>query len=283
MRFIGYSFTDRIVLNCLSEIREYLQIPNTTNYAIMVVTGKEDQNTLYFVDDLKKRYGIECLYVKKENLSTIIEMLWKYIRNKKVFISGAYYTLSDKEEHFADTLSEHLVKKLYDNDYRISTGIGKRLGAFITGYANQYLIIEGITNINKYLSMRPFPFHLNLKEKEKIRYRTIMQQDCAASIFMFGRSESTAKEGLFETIGHYSRGVYQEFEIAKKLGCKIIPIGSTGYEAQVIWNEVRNNINEYPYLSKKIEILGKEKNPERLSKIILSILDDDTKHHSINQ
>lgn len=281
--FIGYSFTDRIVLNCLSEIREYLQIPNTTNYAIMVVTGKEDQNTLYFVDDLKKRYGIECLYVKKENLSTIIEMLWKYIRNKKVFISGAYYTLSDKEEHFADTLSEHLVKKLYDNDYRISTGIGKRLGAFITGYANQYLIIEGITNINKYLSMRPFPFHLNLKEKEKIRYRTIMQQDCAASIFMFGRSESTAKEGLFETIGHYSRGVYQEFEIAKKLGCKIIPIGSTGYEAQVIWNEVRNNINEYPYLSKKIEILGKEKDPERLSKIILSILDDDTKHHSINQ
>ena len=198
--FIGYSFTDRIVLNCLSEIREYLQIPNTTNYAIMVVTGKEDQNTLYFVDDLKKRYGIECLYIKKEDISIIIEMLWRYIRNKKVFISGAYYTLSDKEEHFADALSEHLVKKLYHNDYRISTGIGKRLGAFITGYANQYLIVEGITNISKYLSMRPFPFHLNLDEKEKIRYRTIMQQDCAASIFMFGRSESTAKEGAFETI-----------------------------------------------------------------------------------
>lgn len=109
-----------------------------------------------------------------------------------------------------------------------------------------------------------------------------MQHDCYAAIFMFGRSETTTKEGSYETTGHYSHGVYQEFEIAKESGRIIIPIGSTGYEAKVIWNEVKNNINEYPYLSKKIDVLGSEKNPERLSKIILSILEDNTKHHGIN-
>jgi hypothetical protein len=284
--FVGYSFTDRIILNCLCEIREYLNLPisNTTiHYAIMVVNGSEDQNSIYFAEDLKLRYGIECIFIKKEDLSNIVALLWKKIQTGKVFISGSYNTLSDEEEHFADSLSEHIVRNLYDNNYRISTGIGKRLGAFITGYANQYLITKGMTNISKFLSMRPFPFHLNLDENKKATYRMIMQHDCYAAIFMFGRSETTTKEGSYETTGHYSHGVYQEFEIAKESGRIIIPIGSTGYEAKVIWNEVKNNINEYPYLSKKIDILGCEKDPERLSKIILSILDDNTKHHSINQ
>lgn len=281
--FIGYSFTDRIVLNCLCEIREYLQpyfLP-TTHYAIMVANGMENKDTIYFVEDLKLRYGIECLYIKKEDLESVIELLLKYLRHKKVFISGAYYILSKKEEHFAEILSEHLVTKLYDNKYRISTGIGKRLGAFITGYANQYLIARGIVDTSKHLSMRPFPFHLQLDENKKIKYRTIMEYDCEASIFMFGRSETTAKEGAYNHVGHYSRGVYQEFQIAKSLHHTIIPIGSTGYEAKIIWKEVKQNINEYPYLSKKIDILGYEKDPERLANIVISILDSCSVHRTI--
>lgn len=281
--FIGYSFKDRIVLNCLCEIREYLHLhsPNTIHYAILVVNGEEDDNTIYFAEDLKLRYGIECIFIQKEELEFVIELLQQYIQHKKVFISGAYCVLSTQEEHFAEILSEKIVYKLYANKYRISTGIGKRLGAFITGYANQYLITNGITNISKYLSMRPFPFHLQLDEEKKIKYRTIMERDCEASIFLFGRSESTSKEGNFKTIGHYSRGVYQEFEIAKKLHHIIIPVGSTGYEAKVIWNEVKQNINEYPYLSKKIDVLGKEKDPDILAETIISILDSSSKHRPI--
>ena len=72
--FVGYSFTDRIILNCLCEIREYLNLPisNTTiHYAIMVVNGSEDQNSIYFAEDLKLRYGIECI-LTAESLPTVI-------------------------------------------------------------------------------------------------------------------------------------------------------------------------------------------------------------------
>ncbi len=281
--FVGYSFSDGIVLDCLSEIRDYLKLQTsfTTHYALMVIDGTEDDSIKYKIDDLKRRYGIDCLFILKDQFESFIDLLWRRLRYKKVFISGAYHFLSEEEEHFADSLSEKIVRKLYSEHFRISTGIGKRLGAFITGYANQYLIANGYTNTSQYLSMRPFPFHLLLDEKTKVKYRTIMQKDCDSAIFMFGRSETTSKEGPYDQIGHYSRGVYQEYQIAKSMGSIIIPLGSTGYEAQIIWQEVKNNINEYPYLSKKIDALGATKDPECLSEILISILNECARHNAV--
>ena len=102
-------------------------------------------------------------------------------------------------------------------------------------------------------------------------------RDCKSAIFMFGQSEHTMINGGFSQTNHYSHGVYQEFMLAQKHGLIIIPVGSTGYEAEVIWQEVKNNINKYYYLSKKIDVLKTETNPERLSKIIVSILNQDKK------
>ena len=72
-----------------------------------------------------------------------------------------------------------------------------------------------------------------------------------------------------------SREVYQEFCIAQELGLRVIPVGSTGYEAKIIWDEVKGKINEFYYLSKKISVLGHETNPQKLTEIILSIINQD--------
>ena len=136
---------------------------------------------------------------------------------------------------------------MLSNEYRIATGVGKHLGTFITGYAHQYLAEHQIINPNYYLSMRPFPFHLNLDEEDKIQYRKIMQADCSAAIFMFGQSKGTELKGGYSKTGHYSEGVYMEYTLAKKAGLMIIPVGSTGYESEIIWNEVKTNINQYYY------------------------------------
>ena len=125
--------------------------------------------------------------------------------------------------------------------------------------------------------MRPFPFHLELTDTQKEDYRTYMLHDCKSAIFLFGQSEHTALNGGFDKTHHYSYGVYQEFLIAQKHGLTVIPVGSTGYEAEVIWQEVKNNINKYYYLSKKIDALKTETNPARLSRIIVSILNQDKK------
>lgn len=86
---------------------------------------------------------------------------------------------------------------------------------------------------------------------------------------MFGQSEHE-KDSM-----HSSREVYQEFCIAQELGLRVIPVGSTGYEAKIIWDEVKGKINEFYYLSKKISVLGHETNPQKLAEIILSIINQD--------
>lgn len=280
--FIGYSFTDDLVVSNLSAIKDFLGDSSNNHYAIMLIDEKSATPRFeYFTDDLKKRYNVNCIFATKENIPKIISKLNRKICEDKIFISGAYDNVTNETDTFADVLSKELVQRLYQNNYRLSTGIGKRLGTFITGYAHQYLAEHNITNTAKYLSMRPFPFHLELSDEKKIQYRMIMQHDCSTSIFLFGQSRSTSLEGSFEGTGHYSRGVYMEYEIAKSLGHTIIPIGATGYEASVIWNEVKNNINQYYYLSKRIDALQLEKNPGKIVDIILAILSDVAKYRKV--
>lgn len=282
--FVGYSFTDDLVLHTLNDINEYLGKTGSCHYALMMVDEKIDMRFEYFCEDLKKRYGITCIFITKDQYPLIINRVNERVRERKVFISGAYDTVDDSVDKFADKLSYELVCKLLQSGYRISTGIGKRLGTFITGYAHQYLAEkETAVNPSKYLSMRPFPFHIELDNDIKVKYRRIMQRDCSAAIFLFGQSASTSKEGSFDKTGHYSKGVYMEFCIAKEMGHVIIPVGSTGFESEVIWNEVKNNINEYYYLNKKIDMLKTETDSTKLATLIVSILDEVSKNRRIQQ
>ncbi len=275
--FIGYSFEDQIIMNCLSSTMRLLDGAGNLHYAFIFVDDNTKSEIEYKAEDLKKRYNVECIYVDAETICNVLLALNQKVKEQKVFISGAYYDVEPNVDLYADRLSFSLVKHLLDNGNRISTGIGRRLGTYITGYANQYLAETSKGNPQKYLSMRPFPFHIELTDEQKESYRTYMQQDCSCAIFMFGQSEHTEKSGGFPVHKHYSYGVYQEYLIAQRLGLCIIPVGSTGYEAEVIWKEVKSQINRYYYLSKKIDLLMSEKDPEKLSKIIISIINQRNK------
>jgi hypothetical protein len=68
-------------------------------------------------------------------------------------------------------------------------------------------------------------------------------------------------------------GMIEEFNIAKKDPRKIIiPIGSTGGAAKLIYDEVKANIIQYPYLEKIIDALLLEKDSERLLSLILDVI-----------
>lgn len=271
--FVGYSFEDQVILNCLSSTMRLLEEAGNLHYALIYIDDKVSPEVEYKVLDLRRRYNIESIFVNSETLLGVIQELEKRVKANKVFISGAYYDVPSKIDRFADDLSKALVCKLYDKEYRISTGIGRRLGTYITGYANQYLAEKENRHPQKFLSMRPFPFHLQLTEEQKKFYRTSMQSDCSSAIFLFGQSEQTTKDNLVHMSGHYSQGVYQEFIIAQELGLRVIPIGSTGYESEIIWNEVKKNINRFYYLTKKIDALKNEKDPQRISDLVISILE----------
>lgn len=77
---------------------------------------------------------------------------------------------------------------------------------------------------------------------------------------------------------HNSIGVWNEYQIAKKNRKVIIPIGSSGFESRKIYNDVLNNITQYPYLEKYINILGESRDAIRITDIILRIIAEYNSH-----
>lgn len=95
-----------------------------------------------------------------------------------------------------------------------------------------------------------------------------MIEDCQHAIFLFGKSPSDP-----ETVIN-SQGVMEEYKIAKQLKKNIISIPTTGYTAKQIFNEQKSNLVKYPYLEEYIDQLEHEYNPEKISHIIVNILQD---------
>ena len=64
----------------------------------------------------------------------------------------------------------------------------------------------------------------------------------------------------------------KEFEIAKSKGNIIIPIGSTGYAAKTILENVKKDMINYHYLSKYIDILETETDISKLIRCVIEII-----------
>ena len=263
--FIGYSFTDYLVTDCLSEITRYLGDAAPYHYTIM----KNDTKNPYFshfINDLELRYHIRVLIVNDyTDIPIILSELNMRIRNKRVFISGAFRSFDKNIEEYSHNLARSITSQLLANDYRIVNGIGRHFGTHIIGYANEYLAKKGIKDKEKYIITRPFVGigEKSLEEKSKMREEVI--SSCGSAIFVFGDYE------------HHSPnpncGVKEEFEIALKNHKTIIPISYPGMRSELIWNEMKSNITKFPYLEKSINSLTSDYNTEKLAEIILYILD----------
>ncbi len=58
----------------------------------------------------------------------------------------------------------------------------------------------------------------------------------------------------------------------KKNRCVIIPIGSTGDAAEIIYNEIKDNKTDYPYLEKYLDILGTETDIDKIVSAVIEIV-----------
>lgn len=265
--FLGYSFKDTLALSCLSEINQCLNDASNYHYAI-IPKDEKDSCFAMFIEDLEKRYHVKTLVVDEyDDIPIILEKLNYNVCRKKIFISGAFDLISSAEEQFATELCRELIFSILSEKFRIISGMGYRLGNFIGGYGLDYLAQKNkLYDIERYLLMRPMPVHTS--EEERVIYRTDLIQQANISLFMFGQSNHNSN-------GHFSEGVWEEYQISKKLHKHIIPIGATGYESKLIWNDVKKHITQYPYLEPYIEYLNAdEKNAEKISKVIITILNN---------
>lgn len=260
--FIGYSFTDHLVLDCLSELTRYLGESTNCHYTI-IKRELKNQYFDYFIDDLEKRYNLRVLLVDEyEEIPEILAELNQKIRNRRVFISGAFRSYEADIEQYSHELAKTLTFSLLENNYRIINGIGRRFGTHLIGYANEYLAKEGIKDIEKYLIVRPFVGKSKNAITEKRYLREEVISKCGAAIFVFG-----------DRIPNTKSGVEEEFDIACKQHKVIIPIAYPNMVSNDIWNKVSNNITSYPYLEGLINKLSSNEPLESLVKTIIHILD----------
>ena len=263
--FIGYSFTDHLVLECLSEITRYLGYSANYHYTIM----KNDSHNPYFkhfVDDLEHRYHIRVLLVDNyKDIPDILKELNEKIRSKRVFISGAFSSFETEIEEFSHSLSRNLTASLLDNDYRIINGIGRRFGTHLIGYANEFLAKQGVKDIEKYLIVKPFVGNKKSSAKDKKKSREKVIGLCGSAIFVFGEEDGNSI--------NTRSGVLEEFEIACKQHKIVIPIAYPSMMSEEIWKKIKGNITQYPYLEKIIDLLTYEQSAEHISELIVHILD----------
>ncbi|MFC3748632.1 SIR2 family protein [Paenibacillus sp. GCM10012306] len=261
--FLGYSFSDTLVLSCLNTINKCLG--NSANYHYAIMKDEKNTNFNYFIEDLEKRYKIRVLLIDNyDDLPIVLNELNKTIKKKNIFFSGTFEMLPSKEDLFAYELCDKLSEGLLLNKYYIYTGYGRKMGNYLAGTSIQHLLNHNM-KIEKHLLMRPFLS--SMSPAEQYAHREMLITNCHVAIFMFG--QSPYQDGYVN-----SRGVKEEFEIAKKHKKIIIPIGVTSYSAAEIWEEVKNNITLYPYLERYIDILKTENNPSCITKVILQILEE---------
>ena len=265
--FLGYSFEDGIVLNILQKIVSYFGDSYPYHYTIM----KDDNNKYfqYFKEDLESRYHIKVIPVNNhDEIPKMLNNIIAEANKRNVFISGSFDTLPGVERAKVDSFVKNLVDGLYHAKLKIITGVGKGLGAIVTGYAHEYLLNHHM-NVSDYLELRPFPIKTDNPTVTTKDYRKYMMRDCCNAIFLYGKS-SSYKE-LEEYPGkHYSLGTYQEYELARELGINIIPIPSTGYEAEVIYNDL---LTQKPaYIERYLDVLPKNLDCEDLIPQIINLI-----------
>ena len=263
--FIGYSFTDHLVLDCMSEIIRYLGDSASYHYAIM----KKDHDNVYFnyfIDDIERRYHIRVLLVDNyDDIPKILRELNERIRKKKVFISGAFSSFEESITKFSHDLSKNISTYLLESDYRIVNGIGRRFGTHLIGYANEYLAKQGIKNIEKHIIVAPFVGNDDKAELNKKNKREKVISQCGSALFVFGEMHNSPENKI--------SGVWQEFQIALEQHKVIIPILYRNYVSEKIWYEIKNNITLYPYLEKYIDKLTYNQPTTVISRCIVQILD----------
>lgn len=264
--FLGYSFTDEIVLSCLAAVNRCLG--DSANYHFAILPRKANKDFEHFVKDLETRYHVRVLLIDQyDELPVILCELREAINKKNIFFSGVFERLPPIEDVFAETLCKKLTAALLKDHYYIYTGFGRNFGNYLAGSSIQYMLTHNM-EIDRFLIMRPFLKTMNPEQKRN--HRDMLISECRYAIFMFGQSP---ENGLYVNSG----GMLKEYELAKERGKIIIPVGCTGYTASEIWRDVKSNITSYPYLERYIDTLGaplESVDIDQLVRVILQIVAD---------
>lgn len=283
--FVGFSFEDPNLDYILGQIHSLLNEDVHDHYCFFRKVQRTDYPTVeeygYNVAkqelqaDNLQQYGIQTVFVDSySEITDILRSIEAASKMKDVFVSGSASEFSSSWDlNLAENLAEELAAALVKNDCRITSGFSPGIGSAVINGALNVIYHEKYRHIEKHLRLRPFPQNISDPVKRKTlwkKYREDILKEVGILVFMFGNKKVKGISGKDEIID--ADGCIQEFEIAKALNRVIIPIGSTGYAARKIYDEVKANILNYPYLINFIDQLGMETDTTKLISIIIEIV-----------
>ncbi len=242
MLFVGLSFTDPNIRHVLSLIRESFTDAPPEHFAIVrppeVSDFKSDaefdarlaQHKLW-VKDLR-RYGLSAIEIEDfGEVPDLLRQVERRVAARRVWISGSWPLGGrDIEPARLYSIAESIGLWIGRSGYDLVSGVGELVGsAAISGFLNA-LIFGGGWDLERRLIARPFPQPLKDKKPDRAQWtalRTELARQAGVVIFLGGAKFENDK--LIS-----SSGVKEEFELAKKAGAFLIPVGSTGGASQKI-------------------------------------------------
>ncbi|TAF97590.1 MAG: hypothetical protein EAZ32_02685 [Cytophagia bacterium] len=269
--FIGFSFEDPNLDYILSRVRIEQQENGRTHYCTMKRVSrssfgdKPEDEAEYEYKERKqelqiqelKRYHIHALLIDDyEDITEILRQIETKFKSSTVFVSGSAEEYGKMGKDVAQGFIHKLSKQIIEDKLRLVNGFGWGVGsAVINGALDAIYDKSGKFSENQ-LILRPFPqFKSGTKELPELwkEYREKMISQAGIAIFIFGNKKNEESKIID------ADGVRKEFEIAKKQGCFLIPIGMTGYMASELWQEVMDDFSTFypnhPHLKDKFEKL----------------------------
>ena len=260
--FIGFSFTDPNFSYICSHLRTHLKGNMREHYCFLKNVSKVDfkddseykyekKKLLYFIDDLK-RFNVKTILIEEySEITDILQIIKRNYNHKTVYISGAAadYMPDGKEsyEKFISQLSGRLIKE----GYKIVSGYGLGVGSSVISGALSEIYFKQKKSLSDQLILRPFPQGEDAKALWET-YRQDMISYSGISIFLLGNKYEEGSIVL-------SNGMRSEYQISKKQGNFLIPIGRTGYMANELWTELMKEIQNdrsFDIYRSDIESLG---------------------------
>lgn len=263
--FIGYSFTDDLVLNALREIKDVFPNQGKVHYRFMRIKDNDKTSqeykkleAQYFYD----KYNIKTIYITNfDDIDVYLQKLYERFCNHNVLISGSFRQLkSNYERVYIEDLIDCLVRKLTQNGFNIYSGNGRGLGEIVVAQVNKL-------NAEKHFVNRPLIFTNDTNEEKAVKNRLIMK-DCDTMIVVCGQDASLTS----------SKNVLNQFSTFidntnSKNYPLVIPIPSSGYAAQEIYNsEEFRSSNVFLTNKKLFDMLGNTRDISSIANMVVNLI-----------
>ncbi len=281
---LGFSFSDPNLDYVLSRIRVLLEGNRREHYCLMRKPQRKDFKKLadfqyacikqeLQIKDLQ-RYGIMAVVLDSfdEYVQTLGHLQRAY-RSRHIFISGSAFTYAPWTEYESEQFLTLLGKRLSKEGLTVVTGFGLGVGPHVINGVLDELEREGTKNVSERLILRPFPYAIKDEKKRKSRwtsYREDMLCKSGIAVFVFGNKSGPLGEVI------PADGMLEEFEIAKRMGLMVVPVGATGHVAKSIHQAVYDDFQTYfpsgSSLKDAFAALGQQGTPTELVDRVLKVI-----------